>query len=64
MGILTNLISAAVKTAIMPIAVVQDAVDVTMGVDPKNTKELLESASKDVERAVDTLAGENNDGIL
>jgi len=64
MGFLTNLISATVKTVITPVAVVKDVVDVAMGNEPENTKELLKSAAKDAERAADTMMGENNDGLL
>ncbi len=64
MGFLTNLISATVKTALTPIAVVKDVVYVATGNEPENTKQLLKSAAKDAERAADTMMGENNDGIL
>lgn len=64
MGFLTNIISAAVKTALTPISVAKDAVDVALGNEAENTKELLESAAKDAERAADTAFGENNDGFL
>lgn len=64
MGFLTNIISATVKTALTPIAVVKDVVDVAIGNEAENTKELLESAAKDAERATDTAFGENNDGFL
>lgn len=64
MGFLTNIISAAVKTALTPVAVAKDALDVALGNEAENTKELLESAAKDAERAADTAFGENNDGFL
>jgi len=64
MGFLTNLISATVKTALTPIAVVADVLDVAVGDEPKNTKKLLESASKDAKRVGDTMMGENNDGLF
>ena len=64
MGLLTSLIPAAVKTAFTPVAIIKDVVDVATGNDPDNTKKLLTSASKDFERAGDTIAGENNDGIF
>lgn len=64
MGFLTNLISATVKTALTPVAIVKDVVDVATGNEPENTKKLLKSAAKDVERAGDTMMGENNDGLL
>lgn len=64
MGFLTNLISATVKTVITPVAIVKDVVDVATGTEPQNTKNLLNSATKDVEQATDTLMGDNNDGLL
>mgnify|MGYP007069479685 CR=1 FL=1 len=60
MGFLTNLISATVKTALTPVAIVKDMVDVATGSEPENTKKLLKSA----EKAGDTMMGENNDGLL
>lgn len=64
MGFLTNLVSATVKTALTPVAVVKDVVDVATGGESENTKKLLKSAAKDAERACDTAMGENNDGLL
>lgn len=64
MGFLTNVISAAVKTALTPVVLVKDTADVVMGNEAESTKKLLQSAAKDAERAADTAFGENNDGIL
>jgi hypothetical protein len=64
MGFLTNLVSAAVKTALTPVAIVADAVVVATGNEPEATKNLLQSAAKDAERAADTAMGENNDGLI
>jgi hypothetical protein len=64
MGFLTNLVSATVKTALTPLAVVKDVVDVATGNEPENTKKLLKSAAKDAERAADTMLGENEDELL
>jgi len=64
MGFLTNLFSATVKTALTPIAVVKDAVDVVIGGEAENTKKILNSAAEDAKRAGDTVMGENNDGLL
>lgn len=64
MGFLTNLVSATVKTALTPIAIAKDAIDVATGEDAENTKKLLKSAAKDAERAGDTILGENEDGLL
>lgn len=51
MGFLTNIISATVKTALTPVAVVKDIVDVATGNEPENTNKLLKSAAKDAEKA-------------
>jgi len=64
MGFLTNLISATVKTALTPVAIVKDVVDVATGNEPESTKKLLKSAAKDAGKAGDTMMGENNDGLL
>jgi len=55
MGFLTNLVSAAVKTTLTPIAVVKDVVNIVTGNEPDSTKELLQSASEDASEAVDNL---------
>lgn len=59
MGFLTNLVSAAVKTVLTPVAVVKDVVNVATGEEADATKKLLESASDDVEEAGDDLADGN-----
>lgn len=64
MGFLTNLISATAKTALTPVAIVKDVVEVATGNEPENTKKLLKSAAKDIEKASDTAIGENNDSFL
>jgi hypothetical protein len=55
MGFLTNLVSATIKTALTPVAVIKDAVDVVRGEEPETTKSLLSSAAGDVEDAADDL---------
>lgn len=64
MGFLTNLISATVKTALIPVSIVKDVIEVATVGEAENTKKLLKSAAKDAERAGDTMLGENNDGLL
>lgn len=64
MGFLTNIISATVKTALTPVAVVKDIVDVVTGKEGGNTKKLLNTAAKDAKRAGDTIMGDNNDSLL
>lgn len=59
MGFITNLISATVKTALTPLAVVKDAANVVTGAKADATKKLLESAKDDVEDAGDDLADGN-----
>jgi hypothetical protein len=57
MGFFSNIISATVKVAITPLAVVKDAVNVAVGEEPNSTKKLLESAGRDAERAMDEATG-------
>ena len=55
MGFFSNIISAAVKTALTPVAVVADVVNVATGREPEATKELLKSAGEDVSDAIDDI---------
>ena len=56
MGFLSGLVSATVKTALTPLAVAKDAVNVVIDEDADTTKTLLESASDDLSEATDDLA--------
>lgn len=56
MGFFSELISATVKTALTPIAVVKDVVNVATGEEADATKKLLESAGEDVKNSTDKLA--------
>ena len=55
MGFLSNIISATVKTALLPVAVVKDVVNVVAGSEPDATKEMIESAIEDVKDGMDDL---------
>jgi hypothetical protein len=55
MGFLGGLFSAVVKTALTPVSIVKDAVNVVIDEEPDTTKDLLESASDDVSEALDDL---------
>jgi len=55
---LVNLVSATVKVAITPIAVVKDAVNIVVGEDPVNTEKMIKSTFEDLENSVDELCGE------
>jgi len=55
MGFFSNIISATVKTALTPIAVVKDVVNVATGEEADSTKKLLESAKDDASDALDDL---------
>lgn len=55
MGFFSKLISAGVKTALTPIAIAKDAVNVITDQDADSTKNLLESAADDVSDAADDL---------
>ena len=56
MGFLSNIISATVKTALTPVAIVKDAVNVVTGDEANTTKKLLSSAKKDADDAMDDIA--------
>lgn len=55
---LANLVSATVKVAVTPIAIVKDVVDVAVGNEPDTTKKLIKSAGEDFENTMDELCGE------
>lgn len=56
MGFFSNIISATVKVALTPVAIVKDVVKVVQEEEPDTTKELLDSAKDDAEEAADNLA--------
>ncbi len=56
MGFFSNIISATVKTALTPVAIVKDTINVAAGEEPEDTKNLLESAGEDLQDAGDDLA--------
>ena len=49
MGFFSDIISATVKTVLIPVAVAKDAVNVIKGDEADSTKELLESIGDDLE---------------
>lgn len=55
MSFFGNVFSAVVKTALTPIAVVKDVVNVATGQDVDATKKLLEEAGNDAKNSVDDL---------
>jgi len=57
MGFFSNIISATVKVALTPVAVVKDAVDIVVGNEADNTKDLLSSAGDDFIDAIDDATG-------
>lgn len=48
MGFLSNILSATIKTALTPVAVAKDAVNVVIGEEPDTTKSLLQIAIEDL----------------
>ena len=56
MGFLTNILSATIKTALTPIAVAKDVVNIATGEEVDSTKSLLESAKDDVEEGFEDIA--------
>lgn len=59
MGFLTNLVSATIKTALTPVAIVKDVVNIATGEEADATKELLNSAVQDVEESTEELGDGN-----
>lgn len=55
MGFFGNLFSAAVKTALTPVAIATDVIKVIKEEEPDATKNLLKSAKEDIEEAGDDL---------
>jgi len=55
MGLLSNIVSATIKTALTPIAVVKDVINIATDKDADATKNLLESANEDTSDAFDNL---------
>lgn len=55
MGFLSGMFSAVVKTALTPVAIVKDVVNIVTGEEADATKDLLESAADDVSDATDDL---------
>ena len=55
MGFFSNIISATVKTALTPVAIVKDVVNVATGEEANSTKNLVRSAGEDAADAFDDL---------
>ena len=53
MGFFDNIVSATIKTALTPIAVAKDVVNVVTGEEVDATKSLIESAIRDIEDALE-----------
>ncbi len=59
MGFLTEILSATVKVAITPVAVIKDVGHILSGEDPCATKTTLESAASDLGESLDELGRGN-----
>jgi hypothetical protein len=59
MGFFSELVSGVVKVAITPIAVVKEVVNVTVGIEPTSTKDLLDSAEENFSNVGDIMMGED-----
>lgn len=57
MGFFSDIISATVKTALTPVAIVKDVVNIATDQEPDATKSLLKSAGEDAESAMDEITG-------
>jgi hypothetical protein len=49
------MVSATIKTALTPVAIVKDVVNVATGEDAESTKKLIQSAQQDVTEGLDDL---------
>lgn len=58
MGFFSEIISATVKVALSPVAVVKDVVNISTGEEADATKNLLKSAEQDLLDAFDEMVGE------
>ena len=61
MGFFSNIISATVKVALTPVAIVKDVVNVATGEEANTTKDLIKSAGEDAEKVGNTLLGERDE---
>lgn len=52
MGFFLNIVSATIKTALTPVAVVKDVVNVVTGHEVEATKHLINSAAEDASDAL------------
>ena len=57
MGFFSDIISATVKVALTPVAVVKDVVNIATGQEADATKDLLKSAGEDFSDAIDEACG-------
>lgn len=55
MGFFSNMVSATIKTALTPVAIVKDVVNVATGEEVESTKNLIKSAQNDVSEGLDDL---------
>jgi len=55
MGFFSEIIGATVKTALTPISIVADVVEVATGNEPENTKKLVKSTVKSIGKSMDDL---------
>lgn len=57
-GFLGEITQAVVKSALIPVTIVKDTVDVVVGNEPQSTSENIESIGDNLENAVDKLIDE------
>jgi hypothetical protein len=61
MGFFANILSATVKVALTPVAIVKDVVNVATGEEANATKDLLKSAGEDAAKVGNTMLGERDE---
>ena len=59
-GFIGETLTAAVKVAVTPIALVVDATNVVVGNEPTATKDLMNSVGESVVKAADEITGNTN----
>ena len=57
MGFFSDILSATVKVALTPVAIVKDVVNIATGEEPDATKELFKSAGEDLDDAINEATG-------
>ena len=55
MGFFSKMFGATIKTALTPVAIIKDVVNIATGEEPDATKNLIKSAVEDTKEAIDDM---------